>query len=176
MYEENEIDLPMTEKNALFGRFFFIGVISLLLAVISCSSNNPADKSPNKETSDSADFVSVKIKGVKISDGDSAETVYGRIGKGDFTSATNDPSSPGNIIIVHSYVSEDKISRITFCKTDKAYYHVCRISIVKSPGKMGAGKQSGVPLDSKNKSQSMPKIITNDDLKQTNKIGSGMKQ
>jgi hypothetical protein len=176
MNKENTINLPGAERDVSFYRLLLIGVISLLLSVISCSSDHQADKTPVKDSAESADFVSLKIKGVKISVGDSAETVHDRIGNGDFTSATNDPSSQGNIIIVHSYVSDDKTSIISFCKDGKAYYQVCRISLVKSPGTTGAGKQSGAQRDSQKKSRGMPKIITNDDLKQTNKVGSGMKQ
>ena len=176
---EDERDLAMAEKNELFYLFIVIGAISLLLSIISCSSNNPADKSPSKESADSTDVDSVKIKSVMISVGDSADTVYGHIGRGILTAATNDPAGQGSIIIFDSYVSEDKTYRISFCKADKGYYHVCRISMLKLPQKMGTGNQSGVEQDldvarhgqrnSMNKNQSAPKIITNDDLNKINR-------
>ena len=77
-----------------------------------------------------------------ISVGDSADTVYSQIGRGILTAATNDPAGQSNIIIFHFYVSEDKTYRISFCKLDKGYYNVCRISLVKLPPKIGIGNQS----------------------------------
>jgi len=174
MDDEDERDLPMAKKDESFYLFIVIGAISLLLSIISCSSNNPPDISPSKETADSTDVESVKIKGVMISVGDSSDTVYSRIGRGILTAATNDPAGQGSITIFHSYVSEDKTYRISFCKVDKGYYHVCRISLVKLPQKIGVGSQSVVEQDldverhrqrANINNQSAPKIITNDDLK-----------
>ena len=174
MDDEDERDLPMAKKDESLYLFIVIGAIFLLFTIISCSSNNPPDISPSKETADSTDVESVKIKGIMISVGDSADTVYSRIGKGILTAATNDPAGQGSIIIFHSYVSEDKTYRISFCKVDKGYYHVCRISLVKLSPKMGVGRQPVVEQDVDVKrhrqrdsinNQSAPKIITNDDLK-----------
>jgi hypothetical protein len=174
MDDKDERDSPMANKDELFYLFIVIGAISLLLSIISCSSNNPADKSPSKETANSTDVETVKIKGVMISVGDSADTVYSQIGRGILTAATNDPAGQGSIMIAHFYASEDKTYRISFCNLDKGYYHVCRISRAELPQKIGVGNQSAVEQDldierhrqrdSINNNQGSPKIITNDDL------------
>src|ERR1700690_1168074 len=174
MDDKDERDSPMANKDELFYLFIVIGAISLLLSIISCSSNNPADKSPSKETANSTDVETVKIKGVMISVGDSADAVYSQIGRGILTAATNDPAGQSSIMIFHFYVSEAKTYRISFCKLDKGYYHVCRISLVELPQKIDVGNQSAVEQDlevkrhrqrdSINNTQSAPKIITNDDL------------
>jgi hypothetical protein len=175
MDDKNESDLPMVEKNVLFYLFILIGAVSLLLSFFSCSSQNPVDSSRSRETADSTDIESVKIKGVMISVGDGADTVYSQIGKGILTVATNDPADQNSIIILRSYVSEDKTYRISFCKANKGYYHVCRISLLKLPLKRGVGAQSEVepnldaerhrPRNGIDSNQSEPRIITNDDLK-----------
>ena len=174
MDQEGERDLPMSAKKVLFYSICLIGVLSLLLSIISCSSHNPADKSPSKKTMDGADVESVKIKGVMISVGDNADTVNSQIGKGVLIVATNDPADQSSIIIFSTYVTEGKTYRISFCKAGKGYYHVCRISFVELPKKTGVDTQSEMDLnlnaehhrrhDSINNSQSGSNIVTNDDL------------
>ena len=177
MDEVDKRDLPLAKKDTLSYLFILIGGLSLLLLIISCSSRNPGDDAPSKTTVDSTGLEAVKIRGVMISVGDSADTVYSQIGMGILTVATNDPADQNNIIIVHSYVTEGNTYRISFCKAMKGYYHVCKISLATlSPSpKKGVGIQSDternlnaerhIPRDSINNSQSRSKIFTDDDIK-----------
>lgn len=167
-------DLPLAKKDTLSYLFILIVGLSILLLIISCSSRNPGDDAHSKTTVDSTGLEAFKIKGVMISIGDSADTVYSQIGMGVLTVATNDPADPNNIIIVHSYVTEGNTYRISFCKALKGYYHVCKISLVTlSPSpKKGVGIQSNVERnlnaerrDSINNSQGRSKIFTDDDIK-----------
>ena len=176
MDEMDKRDLPLAKKDTLSYLFILIVGLSILFLIISCSSRNPLDDAPSKTTVDSTGLEAVKIKGVMISIGDSADTVYSQIGMGGLTSATNDPADPNNIIIVHSYVTEGNTYRISFCKALKGYYHVCKISLAtlsSSPSlKKGVGIQSNVERnlnaerrDGINNSQSRSKIFTDDDIK-----------
>jgi hypothetical protein len=169
MDEVHKGDLRLAKKDVLLHLLILVGALSLLLSIISCSSHNPEDEATPKTTVGGNNLQSVKINGVKISVGETADTVYSQIGRGILTVATNDPADKNSIIIVHSYLTEGKTYRVSFCKDMKQYYHVCKISLVELSPKTRFDLQSDanrrMRRDSINNKRSSPKIITNDELK-----------
>jgi len=141
---------------------------------ISCSSHSPEGGAAPKETSGNVEINSAKIKGVTVSVGDRATKVYGQLGTGKSTSATNDPANPGSLITQHEYDSDGKIYRIDFCRTpDQQFDHVCSIIFVKNQKGLdsAAGQRENrqsLPNARQNMTGSMKRnqqVFTNDDLK-----------
>jgi hypothetical protein len=172
---------PLKKMNASLRLFFLFGFLFLFFSVNSCSSDAPEDKTVSKETSEGVDVISVKIKGESISVGESANTVYDRIGTGSLTTATNDPAHLNSFLKLHTYVSEGKTYRISICKTeDMQFDHVCRISILKLPQRTDLNTRSeldhkpdtsarrhrdrsGDRIDS-GSDKSTPKVFSDEDL------------
>lgn len=175
MDDVDKSDLPLARNGALFYSYILIGGLFLLLFIISCSSHTSGNDAASKTTVDSTNLEAVKIKGITISVGDSADTVNSQIGRGIHTVATNDPTDKDSIIIVHSYVTEGKTYHISFCTALKGYYHVCKISLVKLSEETGVGIPSDIERngaaerhmrrDSLLDKESRPKMITDEDLK-----------
>jgi len=167
------IKQPTQKMDASLRLFLLLGILLLLFSVNSCSSHAPQDKTLPKETSEGVDVHSAKIKGVTISVGESADTVYDRIGTGSLTTATNDPANPKNFLKFHSYISEGRAYRISICKTeDLGFDHVCKISILKfntqsevqrSPDTKNREHRNSTG-DKIENSTSPPKVFTDEDL------------
>jgi hypothetical protein len=177
--EIKTIKQPMEKMDVSLRLFLLFGIIFLFFSIYSCSSDTPKDKIRSKETSEGVDVVSVKIKGVTISVGEGANTVYDRIGTGSLTTATNDPANPNSFLKLHTYVSEGKTYRISICKTqDLVFDHVCRISILKLRQRSDSNTKSEVERslvnrdlghrdrsgDKIDKNKSAPKVLTDEDL------------
>lgn len=176
MDAESQRVLPAMERSVLHSFLFLIGAFFLLLLIPACSSReDAAKKSSTVDKADSTFVESAKIKGVTISVGDASDTVYAQIGRGFRTVATNDPADQSSIIIFSSYVSEDKTYRISFCKAEKGYFHVCKISAMETSQKLGAehpsdaerdlGANLSKQRDGNNNNKTRPPIYTNDDLR-----------
>jgi hypothetical protein len=140
MEKQNISRLTVTEMiSASRCGIISVGVLLFLLTAFSCSSYDTIDYSPAKVSDASIDTQSVRINGFMISIGDGADTVYSQIGKGGFVRATQDPVDPNSILMVHSYVLEGKTCWLSFCSTNKGYYHVCKISLLTKPLMTGKG-------------------------------------
>jgi hypothetical protein len=170
MGKRTETFKPSPEKMDARLRFFLLfGFVVIFFSISSCSSNAPEDKNLSKETSEGIDVNSVKIRGESIHIGESANTVYDRIGTGSLTTATNDPAQANSILKLHTYASEGKIYRISICRTkEMPSDHVCRISILKLPQgtdpKARSGPERGPDTKGIDSGKNAPKVFSDKDL------------